>query len=116
VSILIRAEDEPVATRLEYLQAAVRDSIAPFELRVDAGPDFSHQVLNGRVGELQVTSVSGPSLEAAPSRKLIRQSDQELFKIDVQARGPSGVAAALGRYEQLRTPRTALMRPAQRAS
>jgi len=91
VSILIRAEDEPVATRLDYLQAAVRDSIAPFDLQVDAGPDFSHQVLTGTIGELQVTSVSGPSLEAARSRRLIRESDQELFKIDVQARGQSVV-------------------------
>jgi AraC-like DNA-binding protein len=87
MSIVIRAEDEPVPTRLDYLRHAVRDTIVPFDLRVNAEPDFSSQIVTGVVGALGVTAVAGPPLEAARTPRLIRQSDPELFKIDVQRRG-----------------------------
>jgi len=89
VSIVIRAEDEPVPTRLEYLRHAVRDTIVPFDVRIDAEPDFSSRIVTGAAGMLHVTTVTGPSLVAARTSRLIRRSDAELFKIDVQTRGQS---------------------------
>jgi AraC-like DNA-binding protein len=89
MSIVIRAEDEPVPTRLDYLRHAVRDTIVPFDLRVDAEPDFRSQLVAGSVGTLDLTAVAGPSLEAARTPRLIRRSDPELLKIDVQTRGRS---------------------------
>lgn len=47
MSIVIRAEDEPAAARLEYLRHAVRDTIVPFEIQVDAEPDFSSRIVAG---------------------------------------------------------------------
>ena len=89
MSIVIRAEDEPVPTRLDYLRHAVRDTIVPFDLRVDAEPDFSSQIVTGAAGTMRVTTVTGPPLEAARTPRLIRRADPELFKIDVQTRGRS---------------------------
>jgi AraC-like DNA-binding protein len=89
VTIVIRAEDEPVPTRLAYLRHAVRDTIAPFDLRVDAEPNFRSQIVTGAAGPLRLTTVAGPTLEAERSRRLVRQSDPGLFKIDVQTRGRS---------------------------
>jgi AraC-like DNA-binding protein len=88
MSIVIRAEDEPVPTRLDYFRHAVRDTIVPFDVRVvDGEPDFSSQIVAGEVGGLGVTTVTGPSLEGGRTSRLIRQSDPELLKIDVVTRG-----------------------------
>jgi AraC-like DNA-binding protein len=89
VTIVIRAEDEPVPTRLAYLRHAVRDTIVPFDLRVEAEPDFRSQIVTGEAGPLRLTTVAGPSLVAARTRRLVHQSDPGLFKIDVQTRGRS---------------------------
>jgi AraC-like DNA-binding protein len=89
MSIVIRAEDEPVPTRLDYLRHAVRDTIVPFDLQVDAEPDFRSLLVAGNVGTLDLTAIAGPSLEAARTPRLIRMSDPELMKIDVQTRGNS---------------------------
>lgn len=89
MSTVIRAEDEPVATRLEYLRHTVRDTIVPFDLRLDAEPDFSSRIVTGEMGTLQLTTVAAPTIKAARTTRLIRQSDPELFKIDVQTRGHS---------------------------
>jgi AraC-like DNA-binding protein len=89
MTVVLRAEDEPVPTRLEYLRSAVRDTIVPFDLRVDAEPDFSARIVTGDMGRLAVTAVAGPPLEAGRTSRLIRRSDPELFKIDVQTRGRS---------------------------
>lgn len=89
MTIVIRAEDEPVPTRLAYLRHAVRDTIVPFDLRVDTEPDFRSQIVTGTAGPLRLTTVAGPPLEAARTRRLVRQSDPALFKIDVQTRGRS---------------------------
>jgi AraC-like DNA-binding protein len=101
MSIVIRAEDEPTPTRLDYLRHAVRDTIVPFDLRIDAEPDFSSQIVTGTVGTLGITTVTGPPLEAARTPRLIRRSDPELFKIDVQTRG-SSVFEQAGREAVLR--------------
>jgi AraC-like DNA-binding protein len=89
MSLVIRAEDEPVPTRLEYFRHAVGDTVVPFDLRLDAGPDFRFRIAAGDVGTLRVTTVTGPPLEAARTPRLIRRSDPELCKIDVQTRGHS---------------------------
>jgi AraC-like DNA-binding protein len=78
-----------VPTRLAYLRHAVRDTIVPFDLRVEAEPDFRSQIVTGEAGPLRLTTVAGPPLVAARTRRLVRQSDPGLFKIDVQTRGRS---------------------------
>jgi AraC-like DNA-binding protein len=84
---LIRVEDGPPRTRLDYFRHVVADTIVPFDLRIDADRDFRAQILTGRVGTVHVTRVIGPPVRAVRTPKLIRVSDSELFKIAVQVRG-----------------------------
>jgi hypothetical protein len=83
---LIRIEDEPPRTRLDYLRHVVGETIVPFDVRIDADRDFRAQVLTGRVGTVHVTRVGAPPVSAFRTPRLIRVSDPELFKIDVQVR------------------------------
>jgi AraC-like DNA-binding protein len=87
MSVLVRIDDEPPATRLDYFQHVVASTIVPFGLRPHADHELRAQVLTGPVGTVHVTKVSGPPVKAVRTPKLIRVSDPELFKIDVQVRG-----------------------------
>jgi AraC-like DNA-binding protein len=87
MSVLIRVDDEPPRTRLDYFHHVVADTIVPFGLRVDADRDLRAEILTGPVGAVHVTKVSAPPMTAFRTARLIRVSDPELFKIDVQVRG-----------------------------
>jgi AraC-like DNA-binding protein len=92
MSVLIRVEDEPPGIRLEYFHHVISDTIVSFGVRVDAGRDLRAQVLAGQVGTVEVTKVSAPPMRAFRTPRLIRASDPELFKIDVQVRGRTVIA------------------------
>jgi AraC-like DNA-binding protein len=85
--VLIRVEDEPPRSRLDYFRHVVADTIVPFGLWVDADHDLRAHIVSGRVGTVHITKVSAPPMRAFRTAKLIRVSDPELFKIDVQVRG-----------------------------
>jgi AraC-like DNA-binding protein len=87
MSVLIRVEDEPPRTRLEYLRHVVSDAVIPFGVRVGADRRLRAEILTGRVGTLDVAKFCAPPLEAFRTARHIRVSDSELFKIDVQVRG-----------------------------
>jgi AraC-like DNA-binding protein len=87
MSVLIRVDDEPPRTRLDYFRHVVADTIVPFGLHIDAHRDLRAQILTGPVGSVHVTKVSAPPMAAYRTARLIRVSDPELFKIDVQVRG-----------------------------
>jgi AraC-like DNA-binding protein len=97
MSVLVRIEDEPPATRLEYFRHALASTIAPFDMRVAADAPLRGVSLSaGPVGTVGVTKVmwehSHSSFDAFRTSKLIRDSDPELFKIDVQVRGRTVLA------------------------
>jgi AraC-like DNA-binding protein len=87
MTVVFRAEDEPTATRLDYLRHLVADTIVPFGLRIEAERGFRAQILTGELGAFSFTKVTAPPLEAFRTSRLIRSSDPELLKIDVQVRG-----------------------------
>jgi AraC-like DNA-binding protein len=89
VSVLLRVEDEPPAARLDYFRHGLASAIAPYTVRVDAeGPLRRASIREGRVASLGVATVSlPPPFDCRRTPKLIRRSDPELFKIDVQLRG-----------------------------
>jgi AraC-like DNA-binding protein len=104
VSVLLRVEDEPPAGRLAYLQHALGSTIAPFEVRVEPdGPLRGASLCAGRVGTVGVTRLSSrrSAFDAYRTARLIRRSDPELFKIDVQMRGRMAFAQG-GREAALR--------------
>ena len=99
MSVLLRVEDEPPAARLDSFRYALDSTIAPYDLQVEAeGPLRDTSIHAGRVGPVGVTRVVGPGrFECRRTPTLIRRSDPELLKIDVQLRG--GTAYAQGGRE-----------------
>jgi AraC-like DNA-binding protein len=87
MSVLIRVEDEPPRSRLDYFRHVVADTFVPFDLQIDADHDFSARILAGQVGTVHVAKVRAPRLKAFRTPKLIRVSDPELFKLEVPVRG-----------------------------
>lgn len=91
MSILGSADDESPATWLDEWQHLVSDSIVPFDLRIDAAPDFPGRIISRDFGALRLTEVGSPPGEAFRTPKLIRRFDLELCKVDVQVRGDLAV-------------------------
>jgi AraC-like DNA-binding protein len=87
MSVLFRIEDEPARTRRDYYQHVLGGSIVPFDVRIGGEHDLRAEILTGPVGPLHLTRVTGPPMHAFRTARLIRASDPELLKIDVQLRG-----------------------------
>ncbi|MQA86577.1 MAG: helix-turn-helix domain-containing protein [Streptosporangiales bacterium] len=87
MSMVFRAEDEPVASRLDYWKNVVGETVVPLDFRVPGGPDFRSRLVTGDVGLVRVCEITGPAVRVARTTKLLRRSDPELCKIDVLVRG-----------------------------
>jgi AraC-like DNA-binding protein len=85
--MLIRAEDQPPRVRRDYFRHVLAEAIAPFDPQFRCQDDFRGEIHSEPVGIAQVTRVSAPPMTAWRTPRLIRKSDPELFKIDVQLRG-----------------------------
>lgn len=87
MSTLLRAEDEPVASRADYWRHVVDTTIAPLALRIGGQSDFSSRIHTGDVGPVRVTEMLVPPAELTRSERLVRQMDPDMCKIDVQLAG-----------------------------
>jgi AraC-like DNA-binding protein len=101
VSVVFRADDQPVATRADYWHHVVAESVTPLDLTIPPGAlDARDRLLAGELGPVRVTELStGASSRAVRRRRHLRSSDPELFKIDVQTHG-RGVIDHAGRQER----------------
>lgn len=88
MSLMWRSHDVARPERVEYMRQAVCDSIMPFDLRFDHGADCRGEIRTAEFGPVRVTYTHGSGLagEAARTPRLIRRSDPELCKIDLQLR------------------------------
>jgi AraC-like DNA-binding protein len=97
VSLLIRVEDVPPRVRFEYFRHALASTVAPYDLRVEAeGALRGASIHAGRVGTVGVRKFVSEDpdhrFDVRRTPGLIRRSDPELFKIDVQLRGRTVLA------------------------
>jgi AraC-like DNA-binding protein len=84
---VFRIEDEAPATRLEYFRHGLASTIAPYDLRID-GPVRGASIHAGQVASVGVARVLVPGrFDCRRTPLLIRSSDPERFKIDVQIQG-----------------------------
>jgi AraC-like DNA-binding protein len=82
---LLRVGDDRPRRRLDDFLA---NRPSPLDARIDARHDPKARILTGRVGPVDVTTVlNGPPHRAFRTRRLIRASDAEQFKIHVMVRG-----------------------------
>lgn len=92
MSIRLRAEDEPAKTRVDYWQHVLESALAPYRLRA-SGDTLRSQADHAQLGPLTVLDLRMSASQATRTPDLIRQSDQDMYKLDLGIRGR-------GRYEQ----------------
>jgi len=92
ITVLLRAEDEPARTRVDYWQHVVGTSLAAYQLR-GSGETLRGEIRQARVGALTVLDFQMADTHAVRAPDLIRKSGPRLVKVDLGIRGQ-------GRYEQ----------------
>jgi AraC-like DNA-binding protein len=85
MSVRLRADGDGPLSRLDDFLA---NRPAPIHARIDARHDPRGKIRAGRVGALDISTLAGgPPHDAFRTRRLIRASDPEQFKIHVMVRG-----------------------------
>jgi AraC-like DNA-binding protein len=98
MSVTARVDDGGALRRLDDFLA---NRPSPLDARIDARHDPRGRMRAGRVGPVDISTLTGgPPHEAFRTRKLIRASDAEQFKIHVMVRGRA-VWAQAGREAEL---------------
>jgi AraC-like DNA-binding protein len=101
MTVVLRADTEPVRSRMDYWRHVVGDSLQPVDMRLDGGPDFHARLLTGELGAVEVVEVTTADPgEALRTRRLIRRSDADRYAVDVLVRG-SAVIEQDGRHSAL---------------
>jgi AraC-like DNA-binding protein len=86
-STVFRAEDEPVASRVDYWKHVTGGTLVPLDIRLHTGPDFRSRIRTGEIGAVRVTELTAPHADATRSARKIRELDPDMCKIDVVASG-----------------------------
>ena len=101
MNVSFRADDQPVASRVEYWRDVVSNAFGPLELQVTGGHDFTDRLVVGELGPARVAHLSmSQAGAAARTPKHVREWDPDLYKIDVQA-GGRGLIEQGGRIARL---------------
>jgi AraC-like DNA-binding protein len=74
---------------VELVRQGISESIAPFDLRVDADQDVHAEIVSVDLGMVRIVRSSGSDIvgEVVRTPQLIRRSDPEFCKIDLQMHG-----------------------------
>ena len=88
VSVVFRATDEPVRTRLDYWRHVLGGTLGPVDLRAPEDPDFRDRLVAAQFGALHVgdISVHQPGVAHRTARH-VRQEPQDVLYVGVQTRG-----------------------------
>ena len=86
MSTLLRAEDEPVATRVDRWRSVVSDAVGPMDLRF-ASPDITDVLITQEIGAVRVTESSSGAGEARRTAQHIRRSGPPSYQLYLQVRG-----------------------------
>ena len=88
MSVVVRAHDEPVASRLERVRHVVGDTVIPLEIRPRSEPGMLHYDLRADIaGVVKVAQVDEGPGEAARTPGLVSRSDPEVYQLLVRTRG-----------------------------
>jgi AraC-like DNA-binding protein len=87
MSVVFRAVDEPVESRVDYWQQVIHEHLIPMNVQLHAGPDLRDELVVGSLGALRVAEwTTGPG-ETSRTSKQIRDSDPEWCQIFTQLEG-----------------------------
>src|SRR5215211_4493544 len=102
MSVLIRAEDVPAASRREYFREALRVAVGPLDIRAGDGEELPDQMRTGRLGAVRIGELSASKPGGADrKRQHIRLMDADICKVDVVTQGEI-LVEQLGRQAHLK--------------
>jgi AraC-like DNA-binding protein len=102
MTVVLRAEDVPVASRTEYVQEVVGAALGSLEVRTGGGNELPDQVRAADLGAVRVGELSASRPGGADRRRRHLQAmDADLCKVDVVAQGEV-VVEQDGRQARLR--------------
>ncbi|MGI5153099.1 helix-turn-helix domain-containing protein [Plantactinospora sp. CA-294935] len=81
------ARDHPPGQRLDYFQELIARSVAPMKILSTHSADFDASIRIVDLGAVQLATYRFPSLEVHRTAKMIRQSDPEVYKLNLIVRG-----------------------------
>jgi AraC-like DNA-binding protein len=88
MSVVLRAEDVPVAARAEYFHEAVGAAVGPLDVRTGDGDELPDQMRATDLGAVRIGELSASKPGGADrQRRHIQAMDADLCKVDVVARG-----------------------------
>ncbi len=88
MSVVLRAEDEPVGSRFDYWRHVMGDALVPLDIQSAVSPaELRDQAVLGQAGAVRVSEMTITAGAAARTPRLIRRSDPDVCKIDVLTAG-----------------------------
>ena len=101
VSVVFRADDVPVASRVDYWQDVVGEAVGPLDLRIRGGLDGRDRLVVEGLGPVRVGELSaGSPAEVRRTERHIRRDETGLCKVQVLQAG-RGVVEQDGRQAAL---------------
>src|SRR5262245_54136213 len=92
MSVVFRADDQPVASRRDYWQQVVGDVLCPLELRIPSAEHVPDRLLVGEAGPVAVAELTARLPGGAIRTKThVSRSHADLCKIDVLAGGAGAI-------------------------
>ena len=103
MSVVLRADDVPVVSRVEYVREVVGSALGPLEVRIGDGNEVPDQVRTAELGGVRVGELSASRPGGADRRRRhIQMLDGDLCKVDVVVQGEV-VVEQDGRQARLHT-------------
>ncbi|MFI0937328.1 helix-turn-helix domain-containing protein [Streptomyces sp. NPDC021020] len=84
---VLDSADLPVADRFAWWRHVTSNELTPTVLTSDAADDFRASIRMLRLGDVQVASVSYPSLRSCRTPALVRRSDAETYHLALTLKG-----------------------------
>jgi AraC-like DNA-binding protein len=101
VSVVFRADDVPVASRVDYWHDVVEGAVGPVDIRIRGGLDDRDRLAVGELGPVVVGELSASSpAEVRRTERHVRRDDKDLCKVQVLHAG-RGVVEQDGRQAAL---------------
>lgn len=87
MTVVIRTDDEPIATRMDYWRNAICDTFVPLDMGIDRPEEYQGRVVYSDLGATQVTEISTSLTVVRRTPRLIRRSDPGIYKLELLMHG-----------------------------
>ncbi|MGI5215656.1 helix-turn-helix domain-containing protein [Plantactinospora sp. CA-290183] len=85
------ALDYPADDRIDFFRESISTSLAPMDIRAEPSANFIATMRSVDLGALQLSTYKFPSLEVLRTARMIRQSDPDIYMLNLTLRGRGAV-------------------------